>query len=277
MQFHYLNRHKSCPQYIGDRPIGFVLFSEKKGETVHDFLRIPLLLFVVSGKLKIISNTKQETIIADNQMVAAICEEGYTLEAMADTLCLRLYVMGDGLNFCHRIVSFPKDMESDGTGKVLTMVPEVKTIVRQMVGYITDGVLCCDIHALKQQELAAVLQGYYKTDDLRDFVAPIYDPHVQFYNEVQKIGKEYPTVSEMAEHLNMSYSSFVRHFRKVFKENPQEWIAENRLRRMLEQLRNTPRTEQDIADELGFSSLQIMRAFCKTKVGKTPSQIRQEK
>lgn len=123
MQFHYLNRHKSCPQYIGDRPIGFVLFSEKKGETVHDFLRIPLLLFVVSGKLKIISNTKQETVIADNQMVATICEDGYILEAMADTVCLRLYVMGDGLNFCHRIVSFPKDMESDGTGKVLTMVP----------------------------------------------------------------------------------------------------------------------------------------------------------
>ncbi|KGF16781.1 hypothetical protein HMPREF1640_08730 [Prevotella sp. S7-1-8] len=81
----------------------------------------------------------------------------------------------------------------------------------------------------------------------------------------------------MAEHLNTSYSSFARHFRGAQKENPQEWIAENRLRRLLEQLHNTPRAEQEIADEPGFSSLQIMRAFCKTRVGKTPSQIRQEK
>ena len=76
--------------------------------------------------------------------------------------------------------------------------------------------------------------------------------------------------------LNMSYPAFIRHFRKVFKDTPQEWLSKNRMKRLRDLLCNTAHTEQEIADELCFSTVQNMRAFCKARCGQTPAQLRDQ-
>ena len=156
------------------------------------------------------------------------------------------------------------------------MIPEIQTIMRQMTGYITDGLMCCDVHAMKQCELAAVLQAYYRPADLLPFIAPIYDPNARFYNDVMKLAGQYLPVQEMASQLNMSYPTFIRTFRKVFKDTPQEWLSKNRMKQLRDLLCNTAHTDQEIADELKFSTVQNMRAFCKTRSGLTPIQLREK-
>lgn len=159
---------------------------------------------------------------------------------------------------------------------MLSMIPEIQAIMRQMTGYITDGLMCCDVHAMKQQELAAVLQAYYRSEDLLPFIAPIYDPNARFYNDVMKLAGDYLPVKEMAARLNMSYPSFVRHFRKVFKETPQAWLSKTRMKALKNLMRNTARTEQEVADQLKFASVQSMRSFCKTRCDMNPSQLREQ-
>lgn len=280
MKFYNLNKHRQCPNYIGSKAMGFALLSGKRGERVDDILPIPVMIFVMSGKLMLCHQKNVETVVNVGEMATAVFTEQSYVKFMEDSVCMRLYVQGDGLDFCHRIVNsgvLQELIEQVGDeGRVLSMIPEIQAIVRQMTGYITDGLMCCDVHAMKQQELAAVLQAYYRSEDLLPFIAPIYDPNARFYNDVMKLAGDYLPVKEMAERLNMSYPSFVRHFRKVFKETPQAWLSKTRMNDLRNLMRNTARTEQEVADELKFASVQSMRSFCKTRCGMNPSQLREQ-
>lgn len=281
MKFYNLNKHRQCPNYIGSKAIGFALITGMCGERVGDILPVPVMIFVISGKIKLCYQKNVETVVNAGEMITAVFGNESYATAMEDTVCMRLYVQGDGLDFCHRIVNsnlLQRFGEQVGEqGKVLSMIPEIKAIVRQMTGYITDGLLCCNVHAMKQQELAAVLQAYYRPEDLLPFIAPIYDPNARFYNDVMKLADDYLPVKEMAARLNMSYPSFVRHFRKIFKETPLEWQSKHRMKRLTDMLRKTAQTEQEIADELKFSTMQNMRVFCKSRCGQTPAQVRNSK
>lgn len=281
MKFYNLNKHRQCPNYIGSKAIGFALLTGMCGDRVGDILPVPVIIFVISGKIKLCYQKNVETVVNAGEMVTAVFGNESYVTAMEDTVCMRLYVQGDGLDFCHSIVNsnlLQRFGEQVGEqGKVLSMIPEIQAIIRQMTGYITDGLLCCNVHAMKQQELAAVLQAYYRPEDLLPFIAPIYDPNARFYNDVMKLADDYLPVKEMAARLNMSYPSFVRHFRKVFKETPLEWQSKHRMKRLTDMLRQTARTEQEIADELKFSTVQNMRVFCKSRCGQTPAQVRNSK
>lgn len=281
MRFYNLNKHRQCPNYIGSKAIGFALITGICGERMGDILPVPVMIFVISGKIKLWFKKDIETVVNAGEMVTAVFENESYVTAMEDTVCMRLYVQGDGLDFCHSIVNsnlLQRFGEQVGEqGKVLSMIPEIQAIIRQMTGYITDGLLCCNVHAMKQQELAAVLQAYYRPEDLLPFIAPIYDPNARFYNDVMKLADDYLPVKEMAARLNMSYPSFVRHFRKVFKETPLEWQSKHRMKRLTDMLRKTAHTEQEIADELKFSTVQNMRVFCKSRCGQTPAQVRNSK
>lgn len=281
MKFYNLNKHRQCPNYIGSKAIGFALITGMCGDRVGDILPVPVMIFVISGKIKLCYQKNVETVVNAGEMITAVFGNESYATAMEDTVCMRLYVQGDGLDFCHRIVNsnlLQRFGEQVGEqGKVLSMIPEIQAIVRQMTGYITDGLLCCNVHAMKQQELAAVLQAYYRPEDLLPFIAPIYDPNARFYNDVMKLADDYLPVKEMATRLNMSYPSFVRHFRKVFKETPLEWQSKHRMKRLTDMLRQTAHTEQEIADELKFSTVQNMRVFCKSRCGQTPAQVRNSK
>ena len=260
--------------------MGFALLSGKRGERVDDILPIPVMIFVMSGKLMLCHQKNVEIVVNVGEMATAVFTEGSYVTFMEDSVCMRLYIQGDGLDFCHRIVNSVALTNADEPtaeqGKVLPMIPEVQTIMRQMTGYITDGLMCCDVHAMKQHELAAVLQAYYPPQDLLSLIAPIYNPNARFYNDVMKLAGDYLPVKEMASQLNMSYPTFIRNFRKVFKDTPQEWLSKNRMKRLRDLLCNTAHTDQEIADELKFSSVQNMRAFCKTRSGLTPMQLREQ-
>lgn len=260
--------------------MGFALITGMCGERVGDILPVPVIIFVMSGKVQLWFKKNVEMVVNAGEMVAAVFTEEAYVTAMEDSVCMRLYIQGNGLEFCHRIVNLALlqrlGKQEGEQGKVLRMIPEVQTIMRQMMGYITDGLMCCDVHAMKQQELAAVLQAYYRPADLLPFIAPIYDPNARFYNDVMKLAGDYLSVNEMASQLNMSYPAFIRHFRKVFKDTPQEWLSKNRMKRLCDLLCNTAHTEQEIADELCFSTVQNMRAFCKARCGQTPAQLREQ-
>lgn len=280
MRFYNLNKHRQCPNYIGSKAMGFALITGMCGERVGDILPVPVIIFVMSGKVQLWFKKNVEMVVNAGEMLAAVFTEEAYVTAMEDSVCMRLYIQGDGLDFCHRIVNSDLLLNrielKGGQGKVLSMIPEIQAIMRQMTGYITDGLMCCDVHAMKQQELAAVLQAYYRPSDLLPFIAPIYDPNAWFYNDVMRLANDYLPVKEMASQLNMSYPAFIRHFRKVFKDTPLEWLSKYRMKQLTDMLRNTAHTEQEIADELCFSTVQNMRAFCKARCGQTPAQLRDQ-
>lgn len=276
MKFYYLGKHRNCPNYIGNRAIGFAIVSGKKGDVLKDMLHLPMLVLVNNGRIRIDLPGGESITVGEGNMTATTLPEGTIVTALENTMLLRLVIIGDELDFCQRIVNIRKQGKGGGQPHTLPMIPEVKSIMRQLVGYVMDGLLCCDIHAVKQRELAAVLQAYYRPSELLPFIAPIYNPNVSFYNEIMRLADKFLSIKDMASHMNMSYPSFIRHFREVFKENPLEWQSKIRMKRLTDLVYNTTHTDQEIADKLKFSTVQNMRAFCKARCGKTPTQLREQ-
>lgn len=142
MKFYNLNKHRQCPNYIGSKAIGFALITGMCGDRVGDILPVPVMIFVISGKIKLCYQKNVETVVNAGEMITAVFGNESYATAMEDTVCMRLYVQGDGLDFCHRIVNsnlLQRFGEQVGEqGKVLSMIPEIQAIIRQMTGYITD-------------------------------------------------------------------------------------------------------------------------------------------
>lgn len=105
MKFYNLNKHRQCPNYIGSKAMGFALITGMCGERVGDILPVPVMIFVMSGKLKLCFKKHVETVVNAGEMVAAVFTKEAYATALEDCVCVRLYIQGDGLDFCHRIVN----------------------------------------------------------------------------------------------------------------------------------------------------------------------------
>jgi methylphosphotriester-DNA--protein-cysteine methyltransferase len=72
----------------------------------------------------------------------------------------------------------------------------------------------------------------------------------------------------------MSRSSFYRHFEQVFGMNPQEWIAQERVKKIEHELKYGITPLRQIAKQTGFASVREFYCYCQKKLGKTALQIR---
>lgn len=72
------------------------------------------------------------------------------------------------------------------------------------------------------------------------------------------------TVSQLAERLHVSRSTFIRQFAKICGCSPHEYIQQYRIKKAHEYLKTTDKTATDIAQECGFYDASHMRKYLKT-------------
>lgn len=277
MKVYYLNRHATCPHYIGNRPIGFSLTDALAGEHKQLDTRFSAMVFVLRGKLSLHGQFFGTLEVPANQMFVMPAGIPHDMYFEEDTKGLQLYFIGDKLNFCSRIFTEQYAKEDDakpGLLSTLAMKPTLRKFVELMCSYIRDGLLCCSIHKLKQDELAAVLQAYYSPDVLVPFLAPLQLANNEFFDRVLAMAQDYLTIEQMAERLNMSRSTFIRQFDGFFKEPPSKWLARVKMTDLFRALRQSDVPLVQIADRFKFASQQSMSAFCKSKFGYSPMQVR---
>lgn len=274
----YLSRHQACPLYIGNTPLGFGLFDVEAGFTGHFNPHLATFLFILEGSLTILRANSKSVVLQANEMF--VIPIGEVHEVRADERCraVRLYMIGDSLEFCHCLV--PEDIvrrhdRRSKTPQLLPMVPALRQFVELLVTYIGDGMLCCDIHRLKQRELAALLQCYYKKKPLGLFLAPLYQQHSTFMSKVVEMAASFLTADEMAERLAMPRAEFVHLFALHFKEPHGKWLLRNKARALYRVLQAADIPLADVAVQLRFSSQQHMNTFCRTNLGCTPRQVQE--
>lgn len=277
MRLIYLNRHANCPHYIGDNPVGFGVI-EASGGTENSFAPdFSVIAFLLKGELRVSGAGFQPFAVHENQMFVIPSHTDHRIEVLRDCMGVRLYIIGNNLDFCSRIVSeelMRKQAQGPCSLHALPMVPVLTTFVRQMETYTRDQLLCCDIHTLKQRELSALLQAYYRPSVLRGFLAMLYRSHESFLDKVMVLAHSYLNIEQMAERLNMSRSTFVRNFTDQFGEPPSRWLTNVRTRDLFHELRDTDSSFEDVAEKLRFSSQQSMTTFCRNNIGATPTQVR---
>ncbi len=277
MKLMYLNRHASCPHYIGSSPVGFSVVEEEAGKNQSFNPSFSTLAFLLKGKLRISGVGFEPFMVEDNQMFVMPSHLDHQIEVLEDAVGVRLYIIGNHLDFCSRIVSeeqMRRFAKNHSQLHALPMIPIVRTFAEQMETYTRDQLLCCDIHTLKQRELSAILQAYYKPTVLRAFLAMLYRNDESFLDKVMELASSYLNIEQMAERLNMSRSTFIRNFTDQFKESPSNWLNRVKTRALFDELRNTEVPLEVIAAKLKFASQQSMTTFCRKNIGATPLQVR---
>ena len=82
------------------------------------------------------------------------------------------------------------------------------------------------------------------------------------------------TMQMLAERIGYSTGYFTKKFKTVFGRTPTDYIAEKRIYRAKDELRNTDRTIYGIASSLGFSDASYFSSFFKARTGLSPAYYR---
>ncbi|MCI6161564.1 MAG: helix-turn-helix domain-containing protein [Prevotellaceae bacterium] len=296
MEILHLNRHAMCPHFIGKSPVGFSMMESHRGEKEKLDSRFSAIVFMLMGKLKVSGEKFSSFILPSSHMVLLPSGMTHEMEMLEDGRSLCMYIIGDRLNFCSNIVSdsrlYPPsvcpgdsvetkemqlDVPCDCPISPMEMKPTICQFAELMETYVRDQMLCCDIHAMKQRELEALLQAYYETDELVEFLMPLTLSNASFFEKVTALSEDFLTIDQMAERLYMSRSTFIRNFNTVFGKSYNRWTIKKKANVLYRGLKYTDEPLEHMADRLKFSSQQSMNAFCKTHLGGTPLQIRQGK
>ncbi|HZG70997.1 MAG TPA: AraC family transcriptional regulator, partial [Chondromyces sp.] len=116
---------------------------------------------------------------------------------------------------------------------------------------------------------------------------PYRDISLRYYEEVtrepqivksmtyieERLGEEISAL-EVARYVNLSYSYFVKLFKRETGKNFSGYVTFVRLRRAVWMLRNTDQTIEEISDEVGFNTPNYFSATFKKYIGITPSEFR---
>ena len=78
----------------------------------------------------------------------------------------------------------------------------------------------------------------------------------------------------LAERIGYSTAYFTKKFKAVFGRTPTDYIAQKRIYRAKDELRNTNRTIYGIANSLGFSDASYFSSFFKARTGLSPAYYR---
>ena len=83
-----------------------------------------------------------------------------------------------------------------------------------------------------------------------------------------------PSMDMLAEKIGYSTAYFTKKFKAVFGRTPTDYIAEKRIYRAKDELKNTDRTIYGIANSLGFSDASYFSSFFKARTGLSPAYYR---
>lgn len=275
MKLMYLNRHSSCPYYIGNSPVGFGVLDADQGEDLKVSSSFGIVVMLLEGEIVITDEQGASLKVMPRQMFALPPHDKFAIHVLKQAKAIRLYIIGNKLNFCHRVISEEKIAQTDSSLYAIAMLPVINIFAEQMVMYIHDKLLCCEIHQLKQRELSALLQGYYRPTVLRRFLAPLYAKDSSFLEKVMDLSTNFLTVEQMAEQLHMSRSTFVRNFSRNFQESPLRWLTRIRTKALFDALHDMNLSLEEVAKKLKFSSQQSMNSYCRKNIGATPMQVRE--
>jgi AraC-like DNA-binding protein len=124
-------------------------------------------------------------------------------------------------------------------------------------------------HLQKSLAFYNVLNELYKESRPSDRL-----PAREIMDYIRAHYRERITVSELASRFYMSDNYLILTFRRQYGITPYKYITKLRLEKAVELLKNTTRSEDEIAFSLGFSDFSVFyKAFC-AKFGCPPSAMR---
>ncbi|WP_462264578.1 helix-turn-helix domain-containing protein [Mucilaginibacter sp.] len=107
-----------------------------------------------------------------------------------------------------------------------------------------------------------------------DLLQKLQDLLENYFNQETSLSQGTPTVSYLAEHLNLSASYLSDMLRSLIGQNAQQYIHDKLIEKAKEKLSTTSLTVSEVAYALGFEHSQSFSKLFKTKTSLSPLEFR---
>lgn len=134
-----------------------------------------------------------------------------------------------------------------------------------------------DLLELKFRELLLNILDHPENGELKNYMLHLLSPRHESFQQVMEANCIYNlSLQDYAQMLNLSLSSFKRHFISLYKTTPGHWLQEQKLNHGYQLLVSTTKPINDISFESGFENSTHFTHLFKKRFGLSPLQYRKE-
>lgn len=267
----------NCKYYIPDYDIGFKIATPKQGEQYYGHkYDNHNLVFLMEGETEFSYNDfLNRRFVQGDMFFIPQAAEMYGW-AVRDAKMLIMTFNNRVESLCDRCrLSQDKKYinEIDYNFRPLKITDTLNTFTTLMEEYIEKDIKCKYLHELKQKELFILLGVEYAHKDLVELFYPVAGGSIDFKTRIMENYRHGLEVAELAKKFGMSYSSFLRRFKKEFGEPAQEWMLKQKAKRIKARLSISTTTISDIIREFDFSDSSHFVRFCRKYYRCTPTEL----
>jgi AraC-like DNA-binding protein len=238
-----------------------------------------VLVYVIDGEINFSFDGKDNRTAgkSDIFMLPAGSEVSITFNKLSSLLYLYVSIE---IDFCRRIQQkFAENPQPTSEQSVVLAASSVIQIHLNAFIIMTErGVSCLKYLNLQIKALFELICMEYPPESLIVFFAPLHTNTVRqnadFRNLVLQNRNKIFKVSDFVAAADMSRTTFRRYFERIFGMNPQDWITQERVTMIEEELTHGEMPLRHIATQAGFNSVREFYSYCRKKFGRTATCIR---
>lgn len=281
MALMYKNEHLSCSYYSTSSNWIFKVLNVKAGEKVtRRYIDRTFLVFLVEGNMRMEYGVEVSVDLRPRNIFLLPKHFEASFQTETDSTVLLCSFTND-IELCSRFSlqklsgSIPEHAAASGIF-FLPFDNRLSVFADFMTQTLTEGLGCVHYHSLKRDELFIYLRAGYTKEELALFFYPILGQNLDFKDFVLSNYKNVCDVQEFARKANLSLRTFNRRFKEAFHVTAQQWLLDRRSERVLQDIKKSDMTFNEIAEKYNFSSPSYFAAFCKKQYGKTANDLRKE-
>ncbi len=170
----------------------------------------------------------------------------------------------------------PKNAVSNKTSERINNDYLIQIYIEGLLFYFENPSLVNDdILILKLKEIILLLSQTQNADAIQTILSQLFSPTIYTFKQIIEANLFTAiTLDELADHCNLSLSSFKREFAKHYSDSPANYIKTKRLEKAAGLLRVSDMRITDIAFECGFNELANFTKSFHDKYDATPTNYR---
>ena len=150
----------------------------------------------------------------------------------------------------------------------------IQALLDELTGVMNSGFVCARYMQCKTEELLILLRSYYPNDWLARLFQPAFNSKLDFDQVIKKYRGKFFTVEEYAAAANLDRNTFRQKFKDVYGRNPTEWLKQERVKLVFQDLVEGDKSISDIVTDYKFSNFPNFIRFCNLHYKNTPGNIR---
>jgi AraC-like DNA-binding protein len=276
-----LPSHLDCPYYQSkDSPV-FEIINHRKGVEISQKMDKVALVFVTEGEIAFSFDSNTDLTARYGDFFMLPVNTDFTAVFKESGSLLYFYVPAEN-DICWRVVHRLSgySVRTSTQNIVLSSTEIIQNHIRNFLMIAENGILCLKYLNAQIFSLLELLCMLYPLDTLAEFFEPLRSytsrENAHFKEVILQNRNKLFKVSDFAAAVYMSRSTFRRYFERTFGMNPQEWITQERVKLIEQELKYGTLPLRRIAMKAGFLSVREFYGYCQKKFGKTATEIRNE-